>query len=206
MTMSTLCRAPLTADRTGATPPCGSVMSVSGSCVLFGAGSADVAAGAIEMATLPVNTPTAMTTATAVGEQRSIVATIGHLVDRAANTRAASGQRASREKVGVRATRRPALCEAAAAANGSGTLLCGERRWCGAAVVLHHHLGVTAFAEYVVISARSAIKIDRELPFESCDPRRKEPVRSSPGLHRFVQVCGVFQCFAQHADLGMGWS
>ena len=62
---------------------------------------------------------------------------------------------------------RPPLCDPGAAANTTGTLLGGERRWQGAAgEELHHHLGVSAFAEQVVVSARSAVRIDSELPFE----------------------------------------
>ncbi|MCP6330405.1 S-(hydroxymethyl)glutathione dehydrogenase, partial [Klebsiella pneumoniae] len=30
---------------------------------------------------------------------------------------------------------------------------------------VHHHLGVSAFAEYAVVSRNSLIKIDRDLPF-----------------------------------------
>ena len=58
---------------------------------------------------------------------------------------------------------RPALCDPGAAANVAGTLLGGEHRWSGG---LHHHLGVSAFADHVVVSARSAVRIDRSLPFE----------------------------------------
>src|SRR5690242_10795622 len=48
---------------------------------------------------------------------------------------------------------RAALCEPGAAANAAGTLLSGERRW---DAPLHHHLGVSAFADHVVVSAHSA--------------------------------------------------
>jgi alcohol dehydrogenase len=58
---------------------------------------------------------------------------------------------------------RAALCEPGAAANTAGTLLSGERRWSGAH---HHHLGVSAFAEHVVVSQHSAVKVDPELPYE----------------------------------------
>jgi Zn-dependent alcohol dehydrogenase len=62
---------------------------------------------------------------------------------------------------------RPPLCDPGAAANAAGALLCGERRWSGSAgEELHHHLGVSAFAEQVVVSARSAVRIDASLPFE----------------------------------------
>lgn len=59
---------------------------------------------------------------------------------------------------------RPALCEPGAQANTSGALLSGERRWRQQGHDLHHHLGVSAFAEYTVVSARSAVKIDRDVP------------------------------------------
>ena len=59
---------------------------------------------------------------------------------------------------------RPALCEPGAKANTDGTLLSGERRWQQQSNALHHHLGVSAFAEYTVVSARSAVKIDRDIP------------------------------------------
>jgi Zn-dependent alcohol dehydrogenase len=63
---------------------------------------------------------------------------------------------------------RPALCDRGAAANSAGTLLSGSGRWHDPASgeVLHHHLGVSAFAEQIVVSARSAVRIDSELPFE----------------------------------------
>ncbi len=62
---------------------------------------------------------------------------------------------------------RAALCEPGAVANTAGSLLSGARRWHdpgGAA--LHHHLGVSAFAEHAVVSTHSAVKVDHELPFE----------------------------------------
>jgi len=61
---------------------------------------------------------------------------------------------------------RPALCEPGAAANGAGTLLSGERRLHRNGGDVHHHLGVSAFAEFATVSRRSLIKIDRELPFD----------------------------------------
>ena len=61
-------------------------------------------------------------------------------------------------------TGRPALCEPGAAANAAGELLGGGMRWKDeAGQPLRHHLGVSAFAEYVVTSARSAVKVDRDL-------------------------------------------
>lgn len=58
---------------------------------------------------------------------------------------------------------RAALCEPGAAANAAGTLLGGARRW---DAPFHHHLGVSAFADHVVVSAHSAVKVDPELPHE----------------------------------------
>src|SRR3546814_9690353 len=55
---------------------------------------------------------------------------------------------------------RAALCEPGARANTAGTLLSGARRWHGDASELHHHLGVSAFAEATVVSARSAVRIE----------------------------------------------
>ncbi|MGW0517483.1 zinc-dependent alcohol dehydrogenase family protein [Crossiella sp. NPDC003009] len=63
---------------------------------------------------------------------------------------------------------RPALCEPGAAANRAGHLLSGARRWRDAAGERpFHHLGVSAFAEYAVVSARSAVPVPRELPWET---------------------------------------
>ena len=58
---------------------------------------------------------------------------------------------------------RAALCEPGAASNTAGSLLSGERRWGDG---FHHHLGVSAFADHIVVSAQSAVKIDAELPYE----------------------------------------
>jgi alcohol dehydrogenase len=61
---------------------------------------------------------------------------------------------------------RPALCEPGAAANGAGTLLSGQRRLHRSGSDVHHHLGVSAFAEYATVSRRSLVKVDRELPLD----------------------------------------
>ena len=46
----------------------------------------------------------------------------------------------------------------------SGTLLSGEKRWLDAdGIPLHHFLGVSGFAEYTVVSARSVVRIDHDL-------------------------------------------
>ncbi|MFI1383934.1 zinc-binding dehydrogenase [Embleya sp. NPDC020886] len=61
---------------------------------------------------------------------------------------------------------RPALCSAAAAANGSGGLLHGPAllRDAGGEVV-HHQLGVSAFAEFAVVAQESVVPIPRDVPF-----------------------------------------
>jgi len=58
---------------------------------------------------------------------------------------------------------RAALCEPGAASNTAGSLLSGDRRWHDG---LHHHLGVSAFADHIVVSANSAVRVDPELPHE----------------------------------------
>ena len=61
---------------------------------------------------------------------------------------------------------RPALCEPGAAANGKGELLSGGFRFQAEAggQQMHHHLGCSAFADHAVVSRRSLIKIDRDVP------------------------------------------
>jgi len=61
---------------------------------------------------------------------------------------------------------RPALCEPGARANGAGTLLRGNRRLSIACEPVNHHLGVSAFAEYAVVSQESCVKVSEPLPFE----------------------------------------
>lgn len=61
---------------------------------------------------------------------------------------------------------RPALCEPGAKANGAGTLLSGGMRLSRRGQTLYHHIGVSAYAEYAVVSRRSVIKVDRSLPYE----------------------------------------
>jgi alcohol dehydrogenase len=62
-------------------------------------------------------------------------------------------------------TGRPALCEPGLATNTAGTLLSGARRLRLDGRDINHHLGVSAFAEYVVASSHSLVKIDPTLPF-----------------------------------------
>ena len=61
---------------------------------------------------------------------------------------------------------RPALCEPGAASNTAGTLLSGERRIFRDGQPVYHHMGCSAFAEAAVVSRRSLVKVDPELPLE----------------------------------------
>ncbi|MFB4320226.1 zinc-binding dehydrogenase [Actinomadura sp. 21ATH] len=62
---------------------------------------------------------------------------------------------------------RPALCGPGAKANGAGTLLGGGMRFTAAdGSRPFHHLGVSAFSEYTVVSDKSAVKVDPDLPYE----------------------------------------
>jgi alcohol dehydrogenase len=60
---------------------------------------------------------------------------------------------------------RPALCEPGLAANTAGTLLAGSRRLHQRGATVNHHLGVSGFAQYAVLSRRSLVRIDDTLPF-----------------------------------------
>jgi len=61
---------------------------------------------------------------------------------------------------------RPALCEPGFASNSVGTLLSGARRLHRSGRDLHHHLGVSAFAEYATVSQHSLVRVDDSLSFE----------------------------------------
>jgi alcohol dehydrogenase len=64
-------------------------------------------------------------------------------------------------------TARPALCENGVAANNKGVLLGGHLRLEGKDnQPVHHHMGVSGFAEYAVASRQSVVRIDKSLPFE----------------------------------------
>jgi alcohol dehydrogenase len=60
---------------------------------------------------------------------------------------------------------RPALCEPGFAANSAGTLLSGARRLHDAKGPVHHHLGVSGFAEHAVVAANSLVRVPGDLPF-----------------------------------------
>ncbi|TQI76466.1 alcohol dehydrogenase [Bosea sp. AK1] len=61
---------------------------------------------------------------------------------------------------------RPALCEPGNAANGRGEMLGGGRRLSVDGQPVHHHIGVSAFAEHAVVSRRSLVKIEADIPHE----------------------------------------
>ena len=64
-------------------------------------------------------------------------------------------------------TGRPALCEPGAAANTKGILLNGGVRLKNSSLRdLQHHLGVSAFAEYAVVSRRSLVKINENISYD----------------------------------------
>ncbi|WP_298825805.1 zinc-dependent alcohol dehydrogenase family protein [uncultured Planococcus sp.] len=61
---------------------------------------------------------------------------------------------------------RPALCEPGAASNTAGTLLGGGNRLSTKTETVHHHVGVSAFSEYAVVSRNSVVKVSKDIPFE----------------------------------------
>ena len=61
---------------------------------------------------------------------------------------------------------RPALCEPAAVSNNAGALLSGARRLARNGAAVHHHVGVSAFADHAVVSRRSLVKITRDVPLD----------------------------------------
>ena len=63
-------------------------------------------------------------------------------------------------------TGRAALCEPGSKANSEGTLLGGNRKIKNNGQYYFHHLGVSAFAEYSVVSVDSLVKVDSDIPFE----------------------------------------
>ncbi|MDP2732031.1 MAG: alcohol dehydrogenase catalytic domain-containing protein, partial [Hoeflea sp.] len=59
---------------------------------------------------------------------------------------------------------RPALCEPGALHNGAGDLMSGAFRLRSHGKPVHHHCGVSSFAEYATVSRNSLVKIDRDVP------------------------------------------
>ncbi len=61
---------------------------------------------------------------------------------------------------------RPALCENGAKSNNDGEMLEGGMRLHLNDETIYHHLGVSGFAEHVVVSVNSIVKVDPSIPFE----------------------------------------
>lgn len=61
---------------------------------------------------------------------------------------------------------RPALCENGAISNEKGEMLEGGMRLSNDEGKVYHHLGISGFAEYSVVSENSIVKIDKKIPFE----------------------------------------
>ena len=61
---------------------------------------------------------------------------------------------------------RPALCEPGLAAGGAGTLLSGEKRIRLNGDLINHQVGVSCFAEYTVVSCKSLVKVEKNLPLD----------------------------------------
>jgi len=61
---------------------------------------------------------------------------------------------------------RPALCEPGAKANGDGTLISGGVRLHAGEEKIGHHVGVSAFSEYAVVSQNSLVKVEEDISFE----------------------------------------
>lgn len=59
------------------------------------------------------------------------------------------------------------LCANAAAANGKGALMKGGSRLTCDGEIVHHHLGVSAFATQAVVDRRSVVRIDKDIPPET---------------------------------------
>lgn len=60
----------------------------------------------------------------------------------------------------------PALCAPAAAANGAGSMRRGDRRLSLDGEPVHHHLGVSAFSDHVVVDRGSVVVVPRSVPPE----------------------------------------
>ena len=58
---------------------------------------------------------------------------------------------------------KPALCDPGLKSNIEGTLLSGERRISRNGKKIHHHVGVSCFSEFAVVSVKSLVKIDKSI-------------------------------------------
>lgn len=61
---------------------------------------------------------------------------------------------------------RPALCIPGAEANGRGVLMSGDMRLHDGGTDVHHHCGVSAYADHAVVSRHSVVRVDADdIPF-----------------------------------------
>ncbi|MBS3916651.1 MAG: zinc-dependent alcohol dehydrogenase family protein [Sulfuritalea sp.] len=60
---------------------------------------------------------------------------------------------------------KPSLCARGTQANREGRLLSGGPRLRSDGQAIHHHMGLSAFAEYALVSEKSLVKIPDDLPF-----------------------------------------
>lgn len=60
---------------------------------------------------------------------------------------------------------RPFLCERGTAANRAGRLVTGGPRLRLRGQPVHHHMGLSAFAEYAIVSAHSLVRLPADVPF-----------------------------------------
>jgi len=61
---------------------------------------------------------------------------------------------------------RPALCEPGLVAGGAGTLLSGEKKIRLNGEFVNHQVGVSCFSEFAVVSTKSIVKVDKNLPLD----------------------------------------
>src|SRR5699024_1991486 len=61
---------------------------------------------------------------------------------------------------------RPSLCENGAKSNEEGEMLSGGKRLHSSDREINHHLGISGFAEYAVVSTHSIVKVDPTVSFE----------------------------------------
>ena len=59
---------------------------------------------------------------------------------------------------------KPSLCDPGLKRNIEGTLLSGKKRIFHKNKKINHHVGVSCFSEYVVVSTKSLVKIDKNIP------------------------------------------
>jgi alcohol dehydrogenase len=83
---------------------------------------------------------------------------------------------------------RGALCEPGHAANRDGVLLSRARRLHCDGVDVNHHNGVSAFSEYAVVSRRSAVKIEADIPLTEA---ALFGCAVLTGVGAIVNTCGV---------------